>query len=103
MCSVLSASIGVHRRPFPKWVRFFEQPFRQPAHSSAAITKMASFLRISKTLPPVYPILDTGTLERLGLNPLEAAEGILEGGAQILQFRHKTFWTQFAFDQAKQI
>jgi thiamine-phosphate pyrophosphorylase len=64
---------------------------------------MASFLRISKTLPPVYPILDTGTLERLGLNPLEAAEGILEGGAKILQYRHKTLWTQSVFNQAKQI
>jgi thiamine-phosphate pyrophosphorylase len=58
---------------------------------------MASFL------PPIYPILDTGTLERVGLNTLEAAEALLEGGAQILQYRHKTFWTQFAFDQAKQI
>ena len=60
---------------------------------------MALFFR----LPPVYPIVDTGTLERLGLNPVDAAEALLEGGAGILQFRHKSFWSREAFDQAKQI
>jgi thiamine-phosphate pyrophosphorylase len=60
---------------------------------------MASFLRI----PPIYPILDTGTLERRGLDPLDAAKALLEGGARILQYRHKTFWSQSAFNEAKQI
>jgi thiamine-phosphate pyrophosphorylase len=54
-------------------------------------------------LPAVYPILDTGTLERLGLDPVEAAEAILEGGARILQFRHKSFWSRGAFVAARLI
>jgi thiamine-phosphate pyrophosphorylase len=54
-------------------------------------------------LPRVYPIIDTGTLERLGLNPVDAAEALLEGGAGILQFRHKSFWSREIFEQAKQI
>jgi thiamine-phosphate pyrophosphorylase len=60
---------------------------------------MASFIRI----PKIYPILDTGTLERHNLNPIEAAEALLEAGAQILQYRRKTFWSAEAFAQAKQI
>ena len=55
------------------------------------------------TLPRFYPILDTGTLERLGFNAIDAAEAILEAGAGILQFRHKTFWSREAFEAARQI
>lgn len=40
-------------------------------------------------LPPFYPLLDTGLLERRGLSVEDAAEAVLEGGARILQFRHK--------------
>jgi len=46
------------------------------------------------TLPPVYPILDTATLDRLGLDCLTAAEAVIEGGARILQIRHKGFWSR---------
>ncbi len=52
------------------------------------------------TLPPVYPILDTASLK---LDPVAAAEALLEGGAQILQFRHKAFWSGQTFTQAEQI
>jgi thiamine-phosphate pyrophosphorylase len=45
------------------------------------------------TLPPFYPILDTGLLRKKGLDPLEAARQILDAGAKILQFRHKDFWS----------
>lgn len=55
------------------------------------------------TIPPVYPILDTASLERLGLDPVTAAEALLEGGAAILQFRHKEFWSRATFAQAEQI
>jgi thiamine-phosphate pyrophosphorylase len=55
------------------------------------------------TLPPVYPILDTASLDRLGIQPILAAEALLEGGAAILQFRHKAFWSRDIFEQAKQI
>jgi thiamine-phosphate pyrophosphorylase len=57
----------------------------------------------SLILPPVYPILDTDSLERLNFGVLEAAEALLEGGAQILQFRHKAFWSRETFAQAEQI
>ncbi|HWE51098.1 MAG TPA: thiamine phosphate synthase [Bryobacteraceae bacterium] len=63
---------------------------------------MGSFIRLAK-LPKVYPILDTGTLERHGLGPVEAAEALLEGGAEILQYRHKAFWSGEAFARAGQI
>ena len=45
-------------------------------------------------IPPVYPILDTASLARAGLGVIEVAEAFLEGGAQILQFRHKGFWSR---------
>ncbi len=55
------------------------------------------------TLPPVYPILDTATLDRLGLDPIAAAEAFIEGGANILQIRHKTFWSRETFSLAENI
>jgi thiamine-phosphate pyrophosphorylase len=54
-------------------------------------------------LPRVYPILDTATLERLGLDPAIAAVALLEGGARILQFRHKAFWSRDTFACAARI
>lgn len=54
-------------------------------------------------LPRVYPILDTATLDRLSLDPVQAASALLEGGAHILQFRHKTFWSREVFAQANEI
>jgi thiamine-phosphate pyrophosphorylase len=55
------------------------------------------------TLPPLYPILDTTSLARLGLNPILTAEAFLEAGARILQFRHKAFWSREIFAQAGQL
>lgn len=54
-------------------------------------------------IPPVYPILDTAALERCGFEPAAAAEAFLEGGAGILQYRHKAFWSRAAFDEAARI
>src|SRR5207237_1425286 len=54
-------------------------------------------------LPRVYPILDTATLNRLEFDPIRAAGALLEGGARILQFRHKAFWSRTVFAQAEQI
>ncbi|HEY3824260.1 MAG TPA: thiamine phosphate synthase [Bryobacteraceae bacterium] len=54
-------------------------------------------------LPRVYPIIDTATLERLGLDPVEASVALLEGGARILQFRHKAFWHRDLFAKAEAI
>jgi len=55
------------------------------------------------TLPRLYPILDTATVNRLGLSCLAAAEAMLEAGARILQLRHKTFWSGETFALAEQI
>jgi thiamine-phosphate pyrophosphorylase len=54
-------------------------------------------------LPRVYPIVDTMTLSRLGFNPVRAAAALLDGGARILQFRHKEFWSRDVFAQAQEI
>lgn len=54
-------------------------------------------------IPAVYPILDTATLDRLQFAPLTAAEALIEGGAGILQIRHKTFWSRETFALAEQL
>jgi len=54
-------------------------------------------------IPRIYPILDTATLERLNLACVTAAEAMLEGGAQILQLRHKTFWSRETFHLAESL
>jgi thiamine-phosphate pyrophosphorylase len=55
------------------------------------------------TLPRLYPILDTETLARRNCPVVTAAEAMLEGGARILQFRHKGHFTRAAFEQAEQV
>jgi thiamine-phosphate pyrophosphorylase len=54
-------------------------------------------------LPRFYPILDTEVCPRHGIDPVNAARQILEGGAQILQFRHKGFLSREAFRWLDQI
>jgi thiamine-phosphate pyrophosphorylase len=49
-------------------------------------------------LPAFYPILDA---DRISAVP--AAEALLEAGARILQFRHKSFFSRRAFEEASQI
>ncbi|HEV3333348.1 MAG TPA: thiamine phosphate synthase [Bryobacteraceae bacterium] len=48
-------------------------------------------------LPRLYPILDTETLANSGVGVEIAAAAFLEGGAGILQFRHKSHWTREIF------
>jgi thiamine-phosphate pyrophosphorylase len=48
-------------------------------------------------LPRLYPILDTETLSNSGVGVEVAAAAFLEGGAGILQFRHKGHWTREVF------
>jgi thiamine-phosphate pyrophosphorylase len=55
------------------------------------------------TLPPLYPILDTTTLERRGLGLVEAAEAMIEGGARILQLRHKGHFHRSLFADAESL
>jgi thiamine-phosphate pyrophosphorylase len=52
-------------------------------------------------LPRIYPILDTASLQARAV-PLEmAAAAFLEGGAAILQIRHKAHWSRAVFESAK--
>jgi thiamine-phosphate pyrophosphorylase len=54
-------------------------------------------------LPRIYPILDTEALERRGVSATTAGAAFLEGGAGILQFRHKGYWSRAVFESAKDI
>jgi thiamine-phosphate pyrophosphorylase len=51
-------------------------------------------------LPRLYPILDTGLLARREMDPVIAAGAMLEGGARILQWRHKGHWNREDFKRA---
>ena len=51
-------------------------------------------------LPRVYPILDSEALDRRGISLTTAAAAFLEGGAGILQIRHKAHWTRATFAAA---
>ncbi len=55
------------------------------------------------TLPRFYPILDTATAARHSIGIADAATQILEGGAAILQFRHKGFWSREVFETLDRI
>lgn len=54
-------------------------------------------------LPRVYPILDSELLSRRGVALETAAAAFLEGGAGILQVRHKGHWSRETFASAKRI
>ena len=47
--------------------------------------------------------MDSATLCGRGCSVLEAALGLIEGGAEILQFRHKEFWSRQVFSEAERI
>jgi thiamine-phosphate pyrophosphorylase len=54
-------------------------------------------------LPRFYPILDSHTAQRRGIDPVAAAGQILEAGARILQFRHKGFFSREIFGTMERI
>jgi thiamine-phosphate pyrophosphorylase len=54
-------------------------------------------------LPRFYPILDTEVALRRGIDPVRAAQEILDAGANILQFRHKGFLSRQAFGWLERI
>jgi thiamine-phosphate pyrophosphorylase len=51
----------------------------------------------------VYPILDCDTLQARGCPVTDAAEALLDGGAQILQYRHKDFWSRDVVAEAERV
>ena len=54
-------------------------------------------------LPKFYPILDPEIAALHGIDPVAAAEQILEGGATILQFRHKGFFSREVVAQLERV
>ena len=54
-------------------------------------------------LPAFYPILDTESAARAGIDPVAAAASILEAGARVLQFRHKGFLSREVFGHMERI
>src|SRR3954447_5305738 len=52
-------------------------------------------------LPRLYPILDTESLDGRGISLESAAAAFLDGGAGILQIRHKRHWSRDFFDSAQ--
>jgi len=54
-------------------------------------------------LPRLYPILDTASLAARGVTFETAAAAFLEGGAGILQIRHKMHWGRDVFEAAKHV
>lgn len=53
--------------------------------------------------PRVYPILDVDTLRARGVRVEAVAETLTDAGAEILQYRHKEFWSRETFAQAEWI
>ncbi|MCX6629918.1 MAG: thiamine phosphate synthase [Candidatus Solibacter sp.] len=54
-------------------------------------------------LPRVYPILDTESLDRRTIALETAAAAFLDGGAGILQIRHKRHWSRAFFESARTV
>ena len=54
-------------------------------------------------LPPFYPILDTEAAAQRNVDVVDAAARMLKGGAQILQFRHKGFWSRGVFESLQRV
>jgi thiamine-phosphate pyrophosphorylase len=54
-------------------------------------------------LPRVYPIVDTATLIPRKITPLDAARAMVDGGARIVQFRHKQAFTRAIFEEARRV
>src|SRR5215471_13788680 len=54
-------------------------------------------------LPRVYPILDSESLTRRSIPLPAAAAALLDGGAELLQIRHKSQWTRGFFDASRDV
>jgi thiamine-phosphate pyrophosphorylase len=51
----------------------------------------------------VYPIADTEILALHGFEPAEFVQALLDGGARLVQFRHKSLYTRKSYEQLKEI
>jgi thiamine-phosphate pyrophosphorylase len=59
--------------------------------------------RLRSVLRGLYPILDCDTLRAHGCSVIDAAEALLDGGARILQYRHKEFWSREIVAEAERV
>lgn len=55
------------------------------------------------TLPKLYPILDTATLEQRDASLLSATRAFLQAGATLLQIRHKGHWSRDIFAESEAV
>lgn len=58
---------------------------------------------MNRLLSRVYPIVDTAALSLRGGAPVSFAEALLEGGARLMQLRHKEHFSRSMFETAKHI
>ena len=54
-------------------------------------------------LPAFYPVLDANLLHHRGITAVSAAEILLNASVRILQFRHKSFFSRAAFEDASRV
>jgi len=54
-------------------------------------------------LPSVYPILDSAVIAGHGASCVDVAAALIEGGAGILQYRHKGPWNHLPFEESSEI
>ena len=54
-------------------------------------------------LPPVYPLVDTASLARRGFGARAFVEALIEGGARLLQYRHKGDFTRAVFEELQMV
>lgn len=56
-----------------------------------------------REFPRFYPVIDSSLLERKGIRAAAAAAAILDGGARILQLRHKGHFSRDVFAEAQRV
>ena len=56
-----------------------------------------------REFPRFYPVIDSSLLERKGIRAAAAAAAILDGGARILQLRHKGHFSRDLFAEAQRV
>ncbi|MCC6393544.1 MAG: thiamine phosphate synthase [Bryobacterales bacterium] len=56
-----------------------------------------------EVLPKLYAILDSSAVERRGAALLDVAEGMIEGGARLLQLRHKGRYSRALYAKAQHL
>jgi thiamine-phosphate pyrophosphorylase len=56
-----------------------------------------------EALPKLYAILDSSAVDRRGAAPVDVAEGMIEGGARLLQLRHKGHYSRALYTETQSL